>query len=116
MLKLDQWDFSEFFSEAGILSKTCASKGLAVGPPISWETGWDLSNPLHLARVKELLGLKKPKVFWCSPECSEWVVEGDKLQLVDQEALLNMKFACESREEEGRIGRAGSYRVRVKFH
>ena len=67
-----RWDFWEWWSGAGELTKQCKKEGLKCGPPISHETGWCLMIPAHRKRLLELYWEYTPAILFGAPLCSPW--------------------------------------------
>jgi hypothetical protein len=71
-LPVGKWQFWEWWSGKGNLTRQCRKEGLKCGPPISHETGWCLMLAPHRRRLKELLLEHEPAVLFGAPLCSPW--------------------------------------------
>jgi hypothetical protein len=66
------WDLWEWWSGTGTLSRTARHIGLVTGPPVSRETGWDLSLPHHQTALLHLQSMHEPWILFGSPVCAPW--------------------------------------------
>ena len=62
----------EWWSGTGTLSRTAQHIGLTAGPPVSKETGWDISLPHHQTALLHLQALHEPWILFGSPVCAPW--------------------------------------------
>ena len=68
-----KWDLWEWWSGSGTLTSNAHTAcKMATGPPISRETGWELSNPVHQIALLKLIDEHKPEVIYGGPTCAPW--------------------------------------------
>ena len=72
-----RFDFWEWFAGSAGLSKQMGrmkigNRSAVVGPPISREYGWEISNRTHQAVLADLQRLRQPRILMTSPNCGPW--------------------------------------------
>ncbi len=77
-LKGPRWDIWEWWAGSAKVSR-CFGKlrkilgrEPRVGPPISYNTGWDLRNVRHQRALREIQEARRPAVLIAEPQCSLW--------------------------------------------
>ena len=106
-----QWDLWEWWAGTGNMTKTAhVDCQLVCGPPVTRETGWELSLPHHQLALLHLLDTHKPLILYAGPTCAPWsqantTMEPELKALVRQLEENVFSFyasACRKQVREGR--------------
>jgi hypothetical protein len=84
------WDVWERYSCSARLTDYCAKSNIAVGFPVDYRHGCDLSDPAHCALLDRCDSLFQPKIVFASPECRNW---GNGSKQRDQTIVQQAKTA-----------------------
>ena len=108
--KHERWDFWEWFGGSGTMTKVAVQNGLRCGPNISWETGWDISDPEHQKELRRLHLKYKPRLMMFEPDCQFWCIlpnngtdmeVREHLRMSDVPALKLMVEMATAQDERG---------------
>jgi len=90
--------FWEWWSGSSRLSTVMAKLTLAngervtCGPPLSWETGWDLRNDSHRAAIKRIYQRRRPMLVFASPTCGPWSSSNTNLDLTTKHDIRQVEL------------------------
>ena len=59
-----QWDYWEVLSGSAVFTQLMTSNSYICGPPVDYNTGWNLSRKDHQKAILTLLGKHQPVVLW----------------------------------------------------
>jgi hypothetical protein len=95
-----KWMFWELWAGTGKLTKAFQRLGLATGPPITKELGWDLSLPKHQEELMRLYHIHQPEIVFAAPTCGPWsrsntTMQSDIKDLIREEQVEAFKFFTE---------------------
>ena len=86
------WDLWEWWSGSGRLTICTERAGGKCGPPVTLETGWDITNPDHRRALKKLLVRHFVSVLWGAINCTPWTICSNGR---DPEETLDMQRRAE---------------------
>ncbi len=96
-----RWDLWEWWAGKGGITVRMSRRNHTVGPPITWDTGWDIRNDRHRQDLRRLQYAHKPRILVAEPTCGPWSnsntnMSREDLELIRNQELKSLTFLYES--------------------